>query len=67
MSSDGSFSSEQEGSFMLKKILVWGGIAFVVFFIAFRPGAAGQVVSDLGDVFVAVFGGIGKFFSGLAG
>jgi hypothetical protein len=52
---------------MLKKILVWGGIAFVVFFIAFRPDAAGDAVSALGDVFVAVFTGIGEFFSGLAG
>ena len=52
---------------MLKKILVWGGIAFVVFYIAFRPGAAGDAVSTLGDVFVDIFAGIGKFFSGLAG
>jgi hypothetical protein len=51
---------------MLKRTLVWGGIAFVIFFIAFRPGAAGQVVSDLGDICADIFVGIGKFFSGLA-
>lgn len=52
---------------MLKKIFVWGGIAFVVFFVAFRPGAAADVLSTLGGVFVDIFTGIGGFFRRLAG
>jgi hypothetical protein len=50
---------------MLKKVLIWGGIAFVVFFIAFRPGAAGDVVHTLGSVAVDIFAGVGRFFSSL--
>lgn len=51
---------------MLKKWIVWGGIAFVVFFVAFRPGAALDIVSTLGQVTVDVFRGVGEFFSSLA-
>jgi len=50
---------------MLKKILTWGAIAFLVFFVAFRPGAAGDVVGQLGNVAGDVFMGIGRFFSSL--
>jgi len=50
---------------MLKKILVWGGIAFVVFFVAFRPGAAADVVKTLGNTAVDIFQGVGDFFSSL--
>ncbi len=50
---------------MLKKILIWGAIAFVVFFVAFRPGPAGDVVSTLGSVCVDLFHGIGDFFGSL--
>lgn len=52
---------------MLKKIIVWGGIAFVVFFAAFRPRAAGDVVKQLGTVATDIFRGIGDFFDGLVG
>lgn len=50
---------------MLKKILVWGAIAFVVFFIAFRPSAAGEVVATIGNAAVDIFTGVGEFFSSL--
>jgi len=50
---------------MLKKILVWGGVAFVVFFVAFRPGAAADVVKTLGSTAVDIFQGVGDFFSSL--
>jgi hypothetical protein len=50
---------------MLKKILTWGAIAFVVFFVAFRPGAAADTLRTLGDTAASIFAGIGGFFGGL--
>jgi len=52
---------------MLKKVLIWGGIAFVVFFIAFRPGAAGEAVRVLGNVAGDIFRGVSDFFGSLVG
>lgn len=52
---------------MLKKVVVWGAIAFVVFFVAFRPGAAVDVVGNLGNIAADIFRGIGEFFESLAG
>jgi hypothetical protein len=52
---------------MLRKVLIWGGIAFVVFFIAFRPGAAGDAVKALGNVAADIFQGVGDFFGSLVG
>lgn len=34
---------------MVKKILTWGGIAFLLFFIAYRPESAMDVLSTLGN------------------
>lgn len=51
---------------MLKKILVWGGIAFLVFFVAFRPGSAVDVVKTLGEAVVSIFEGVNAFFRSLA-
>lgn len=50
---------------MLKKVLVWGGIAFVVFFVAFRPGASVDVVRTLGATFGDIMQGVGEFFGSL--
>ena len=50
---------------MLKKVLIWGSIAFVVFFVAFRPGAAFDAVKTLGGVAQSLFQGIGEFFGWL--
>ncbi len=50
---------------MLKKILGWGFIAFLVFFVAFRPTDAARVVKELGRTLIAVGHGIGDFFSAL--
>lgn len=52
---------------MLKKIIVWGGIAFVVFFVAFRPRAAAEFIGTLGSIAGDIFLGIGDFFDGLVG
>lgn len=50
---------------MLKKIITWGGIAFVVFFVAFRPGAAAEFIGTLGGITADIFQGVGKFFGSL--
>lgn len=50
---------------MLKKVLVWGAMAFVVFFVAFRPGAAADVINTLGETAVDIFEGVGGFFGSL--
>jgi hypothetical protein len=50
---------------MPKKILTWGAIAFVVFFIAYRPTSAAQVFRSLGAGLYDVATGIGNFFSNL--
>lgn len=58
-------TKERKG--MLKKWLVWAGIAFIVFFVAFRPGAAGEVVSNLGHTATDILIGVGDFFDSLVG
>jgi hypothetical protein len=50
---------------MIKKILTWGGIAFLVFFVAFRPDAAANVVKSLGGTVMDIAQGMGDFFSSL--
>lgn len=50
---------------MVKKIATWGGIAFVIFFVAFRPTAAADVVKTLGSTLVDIGSGVGDFFSSL--
>lgn len=52
---------------MLKKVIVWGAIAFLVFFVAFRPGAALHVVRALGSTAGEIFQGFGDLFGVLAG
>lgn len=52
---------------MLKKVITWGAIAFVVFFVAFRPAAAGEVIATLGDMTASIFRGVGDFFRSLVG
>lgn len=50
---------------MIKKILVWGGVAFLIFFVAFRPDSAANVVKSLGGTIMDVAQGFGDFFSNL--
>ena len=50
---------------MPKKILTWGLIAFLVFFIAARPASAATVFKQLGHSLVDIANGIGTFFSSL--
>ncbi|MBB5870480.1 hypothetical protein F4553_003859 [Allocatelliglobosispora scoriae] len=50
---------------MVKKILVWGSVAFLIFFVAFRPDSAANVVKSLGSTVMDVAQGFGDFFSSL--
>ena len=50
---------------MLKKMLIWGFIAFLIFFIAFRPSEAIGVSRTLLGVAGDILGGVGRFFGGL--
>lgn len=48
-----------------KRIITWLIIAFLIFFVAFRPSAAGDVVRTLGAVASDILTGIGGFFDSL--
>jgi hypothetical protein len=46
---------------MPKKILRWGGLAFLIFFIAYRPQSAANVVTTLGGSLLDIARGFGDF------
>jgi hypothetical protein len=50
---------------MVKKILTWAFVAFLIFFVAFRPDAAATVVKTLGATVMDIAQGMGDFFSSL--
>lgn len=50
---------------MVKKLLTWGAVVFLIFFIAYRPDAAASVFRSLGAVVVDIAQGIGDFFTNL--
>jgi hypothetical protein len=50
---------------MVKKILTWGSIAFVIFFVAYRPQNAAQVFKSIGSGIVDIATGFGDFFASL--
>lgn len=50
---------------MVKKILTWGFVAFLIFFIAYRPESAAAVARSLGGGLVDIASGVGNFFSSL--
>lgn len=49
----------------MKKVLTWSLVAFLVFFVAFRPGTAGDVVLGLLGVIADVARGFASFIGGL--
>ena len=49
----------------MKKLLTWGGIAFLVFFVAFRPESAGNVVTTIVGTIFAIGEGFATFISTL--
>ena len=50
---------------MVKKILTWGGLAFLIFFVAYKPSSAATVAKTIGDGIVNLLTGVGDFFSNL--
>lgn len=50
---------------MVKKVMTWGGLAFMLFFIAFRPATAGDVFQSLGGGIMDIAQGLGAFFTSL--
>ncbi|WP_197087936.1 hypothetical protein [Micromonospora sp. HK10] len=49
----------------MKKILSWGFVAFLIYFMAFRPDGAAQLFKGIGAALVAIFQGFGDFLTGL--
>lgn len=50
---------------LLKKVLTWCFVAFLIFFMAFRPQGAADMFRALGGGLMAVFQGFGDFLTGL--
>jgi hypothetical protein len=50
---------------MVKKILTWGGLAFVIFYIAYSPASAADVLKSLGSTLKDIGQGFGDFFTNL--
>ncbi|GIJ48510.1 hypothetical protein Val02_53960 [Virgisporangium aliadipatigenens] len=50
---------------MVKKVLTWGSIAFLIFFIAYRPQSAANVAKSIGSGIMDLAGGIGDFMTSL--
>ena len=50
---------------MIKKVLTWLAIAFLIFFIAFNPRSAAAVFESLGGTIADIARGFGTFFTDL--
>lgn len=50
---------------MVKKVLTWGGVAFLIFFVAYRPVEAAEVFTSIGHGILDIATGFGDFFSNL--
>lgn len=53
------------GSPDMKKILTWAAVAFLVFFVAFRPDSAGNVVTTIAGTIGDIGSGFASFISNL--
>ncbi|MFF4878378.1 hypothetical protein [Micromonospora sp. NPDC000668] len=49
----------------LKKLLAWGSLAFLIYFMAFRPDGAAQMFKAIGAMLVAMAQGLGDFLTTL--
>lgn len=50
---------------MVRKLLMWGGIAFLIIFITTRPQVAAGVFKSVGIGSMGIFTGFGDFLSNL--
>jgi hypothetical protein len=53
------------GDQMIKKIFTWLFVAFLIFFVAFRPAAAANATKWIGGGLARLATGFGDFFSNL--
>jgi len=51
---------------VFKKLLIWGGVTFLILFIAYNPTDAADVARALGNGLTNMFQGFGDFVSELA-
>ncbi|MEU7586065.1 hypothetical protein AB0B57_12190 [Micromonospora sp. NPDC049101] len=49
----------------VKKLLTWGSVAFLIYFVAFRPDGAAQMFKAIGGALIAMFQGFGDFLTTL--
>jgi hypothetical protein len=49
----------------IKKVFAWGGLAFLIFFIAFRPDSAAHTFKTLGAGCMMILQGFGDFITSL--
>ena len=49
----------------VKKVLTWGSVAFLIFFMAFRPEGAAQMFKAIGGGLMAIAQGMGDFLTSL--
>ena len=52
---------------MVKKIMLWAGVMFVIFFIAVRPESAAETLRPIGDGIGTVVSGLKEFLTSLVG
>ena len=50
---------------MVKKVLTWALVIFLIFFVVSRPASAAQVVKSIGNGLLSIGTGFGNFFSNL--
>jgi hypothetical protein len=50
---------------LVKKLLNYAVVGFLIFFVAFRPTAAASVTKWIGETLIAIANGFGNFFAGL--
>ncbi|WP_434741889.1 hypothetical protein [Micromonospora sp. SH-82] len=50
---------------VVKKVLAWSLLAFLIYFLAFRPDAAAEMFKAIGAALVAMAQGLGDFLTGL--
>jgi hypothetical protein len=50
-----------------KKILKWGGLALLVFYVASRPQSAAGIVHSVASTVMSAANGIGDFFATVLG
>lgn len=51
---------------MVKKLLIWAGVVFLILFIAYQPGDAAEVFRTVGRGMVSMAQGFGDFIANLA-